>query len=1355
MQSQKYKLATALVLALLAVIACIALPMPTVRAQSGAEFTGFGADSSPEAEAAAAALQAQWEREVAAQGGLQAVQAAAQAAPPTRSMSGARTAMALSGNGRPYACLPTCTGNDARMLVLAGAGLSTLATAEFRLGFGAPADAASLEIGIFDGDTSGLWDSGSTPLEYTLYADPNADGTGTFEVGRWLGNTMPDNAWHNIPITNVPEAKAPSGNYFYVMTVRNTDPSVSAASGFKLRADGTTLALKPQAFGFIAALRNVADAQIVYPAWPALTPTTYDGHWNFYLLLPKDQTTLTAWDGDLDFAGDDPTRSVQDTDDPNTPPAPFLPSWSVGTGAVPEGVAVGSYGLTGGPPDDFITPVYRRTPGMRYELVAPDGVTYPNNNPSGNQEWENFTISTAPFDPSMMDHHAEKIPLGLWQVRITGMDLGNLNAWQFEHLVIGVDDEEDPVLPLSPHPLSGAVWYDRDADGVKDADEPGIGGVEVRLLDASGTVIATTTSDPTTGAYSFTNQPPALYTVQIGTTTLPAGMTTQTYDRDGLSTPDAAQVLWAGPARVDDVDFGYTGAGVLAGTVWNDADGDGSRDTGDLGIAGVTVTLQVDLNGDGTVDFTTTTTTDASGAYHFDHLPAGSYTVTVDSSSLPTDVTTPSYDLDGVSTPHTAVVALGAGATNDQVDFGYTSAGVIASVVWNDLDHDGIRDTGEPGVAGVTVTLQADRNGDGVVDFTATTTTDANGGYRFENLPAGNYTVTVDSSTLPADLNTPTYDLDGISTPHVAVVTLAAGATRNDVNFGYSAGTGSIASVVWNDLDHDGIRDAGEPGLSGVTVTVKADLDGDGVVDFTATTTTDANGGYRFENLPAGNYTVTVDSSTLPADLNTPTYDLDGISTPHVAVVTLAAGATRSDVNFGYAKDCVLCAQGVTNMTLKLTYRVSTGDASERIRVRANSLSGAVLYDQSSVAVGTVFSFAVPPSATQVVVTVQGNQHPSEYVKATFSAECNLAIGTENGNSYIKFKVMDAQFDGSLSCENPETGKIGNLVWFDANGNGVRDSGETGISGVTVKLLNSSGTVVATQVTGSDGSYQFTGIAAGTYRVQVDAATLPDGKTKATYDLDGISTPHVAVVTLAAGATRSDVNFGYAKDCVLCAQGVTNMTLKLTYRVSTGDASERIRVRANSLSGAVLYDQSSVAVGTVFSFAVPPSATQVVVTVQGNQHPSEYVKATFSAECNLAIGTENGNSYIKFKVMDAQFDGSLSCDTGGQGCTPGYWKQSQHFDSWVYYQTSSRYNTVFGVPYYKTLLEALRADGDGKRALGRHATAALLNAKAPGISYKYTITQIINMVKGAYANGNYESVKNQLALENERGCPLN
>jgi hypothetical protein len=122
--------------------------------------------------------------------------------------------------------------------------------------------------------------------------------------------------------------------------------------------------------------------------------------------------------------------------------------------------------------------------------------------------------------------------------------------------------------------------------------------------------------------------------------------------------------------------------------------------------------------------------------------------------------------------------------------------------------------------------------------------------------------------------------------------------------------------------------------------------------------------------------------------------------------------------------------------------------------------------------------------------------------------------------------------------------------------------------------------------------------------------------------------------------------------------------------------------------------------------------------------------------------------------------GDLSVDCtppqeGGEGCTPGYWKQTQHFDSWVGYSQGDSFSGVFGVPYEKTLLEAAQTGGGGEKALGRHAVAALLNASSPDVSYAYTTAEVIALVQDAWATGDYESAKNLLEVENELGCPLN
>jgi hypothetical protein len=113
---------------------------------------------------------------------------------------------------------------------------------------------------------------------------------------------------------------------------------------------------------------------------------------------------------------------------------------------------------------------------------------------------------------------------------------------------------------------------------------------------------------------------------------------------------------------------------------------------------------------------------------------------------------------------------------------------------------------------------------------------------------------------------------------------------------------------------------------------------------------------------------------------------------------------------------------------------------------------------------------------------------------------------------------------------------------------------------------------------------------------------------------------------------------------------------------------------------------------------------------------------------------------------------------GVAGCTPGYWKQTQHFASWVTYQTTDRWNTVFGRNFFsssRTLLQALENGGGDKERLGRHSTAALLNAASPGVNYGMTPAQVIAAVQAAIDNGTYDKLSDTLEQLNERGCDLN
>jgi hypothetical protein len=119
--------------------------------------------------------------------------------------------------------------------------------------------------------------------------------------------------------------------------------------------------------------------------------------------------------------------------------------------------------------------------------------------------------------------------------------------------------------------------------------------------------------------------------------------------------------------------------------------------------------------------------------------------------------------------------------------------------------------------------------------------------------------------------------------------------------------------------------------------------------------------------------------------------------------------------------------------------------------------------------------------------------------------------------------------------------------------------------------------------------------------------------------------------------------------------------------------------------------------------------------------------------------------------------------TGGEGCTPGYWKQPQHFDSWPVPLSTTLAGAGFtntGWPAGTTLLEALSFQGgptvqDAKNILLRQAAAAYLNSLS--IAYAFTTADVVSMVNDALASGDRDTildVKDVLDAANNGGCPL-
>ncbi len=352
----------------------------------------------------------------------------------------------------------------------------------------------------------------------------------------------------------------------------------------------------------------------------------------------------------------------------------------------------------------------------------------------------------------------------------------------------------------------------------------------ITLLDAGNAVVGTTTT-AAGGTYSFPPQPAGSYTV---VETQPAG-----YQSGPQNAGDSvAFALVAGtPATVD---FGES-AGSLAGTVFLDANNNGVQDGGEIGLPGVTVALTGTAADGSTVN--TSSITNGTGQYLFNDLLSGTYTITE---------TQPGAFGDGLdvlgagNVGGTAAndvywaIALPVGTQATGYNFSESGAAVVG-VVYRDLNRDGTQQGGDVGIANVTVTLRDAGN----TTTIATTTTAADGSFLFAGISAGNYVV-VESQ--PAG-----YGSSPSSPDTLPIVIPPGGGTTA----AFADTLSTLAGSVYVDLDNDGVRDAGEPGLSGISIQLTGTDAAAQAVNRTATT--DSTGAFLFIDLLTPNgagYTV-------------------------------------------------------------------------------------------------------------------------------------------------------------------------------------------------------------------------------------------------------------------------------------------------------------------------------------------------------------------------------------------------------------------------------------------------------------------------------------------------------------------
>lgn len=205
----------------------------------------------------------------------------------------------------------------------------------------------------------------------------------------------------------------------------------------------------------------------------------------------------------------------------------------------------------------------------------------------------------------------------------------------------------------------------------------------------------------------------------------------------------------------------------IRGLVWNDANGDGSWQVDETGLAGVIVQVLA-ANG-----LSLSAITDASGRYAVDNLPASLYSIAVDMTTVPPNLALSTADL------LLKVVAIN-GQIQEDCNFGFVRAAKLGGLAFFDAQAaNGVRDPGEnSGVAGMTVTLVDTGRG-----RTHTTQTDALGEYIFASLPPGVYLLSAEApaelaptTMLPQRLSLAvgqsalTYDLGWLASPLLRVV---------------------------------------------------------------------------------------------------------------------------------------------------------------------------------------------------------------------------------------------------------------------------------------------------------------------------------------------------------------------------------------------------------------------------------------------------------------------------------------------------------------------------------------------------------------------------------------------------------
>ncbi len=407
---------------------------------------------------------------------------------------------------------------------------------------------------------------------------------------------------------------------------------------------------------------------------------------------------------------------------------------------------------------------------------------------------------------------------------------------------------------------------------------------------------------------------------------------------------------------------------------------------------------------------------------------------------------------------------------------------------------------------------------------------------------------------------------------------------------------GAIGNYVWVDENADGIQDAGEPGIAGVTVTATNPADGT-----VLTTTTDANGGYIFTDLAPGKYDVVVNEVTLPSGMVQTTNPVNpgadfGNQTNNYSI-TIGPGEENMTGDFGYIWEDPDGNTGTAAIGDRVWLDANSDGVQDPGEAGIGGVTVTVFYDPDGDGIkdqpftdaidqngatgtgstttepdGSYIFYNLPAGAYSIVV--DGNSAPLSGLTQTGDPDDYGAPATnpDNMGESVLLAPGDVFLLEDFGYNDPAGNDIGDTIYFDANADETQDPGEPGIEGVTVALLDGNGDVIATTTTDENGEYLFPGLPDEPYTVVVtDTDNVLSGLVN-TEDNDGGNDGQSSVTGLPSD--NLDQDFGYTPAGQDPGEGLVGDTVFLDYNSNgtpdPGEGIEGVSVDLHDGAGTVI-----------------------------------------------------------------------------------------------------------------------------------------------------------------------------------------